>query len=227
MHINLIPNINKEGYMFIIISFFLSCAGFSISCGLGMVFLFITLLCIYFFRDPVRVVPQNNKYVVSPGDGTILKIKQVISPIDKSTVTCISIFLNALNVHVNRIPVSGTIQSKEYKAGRFISATFDKSSEENERQRLVIKSTVNDYIVIVEQIAGLIARRIVCNVQENQEVLLGERFGIIKFGSRVNLYLPSDIMTLVTEGQTVTGGETIIADLTKELSTYDTTFKYI
>ncbi|WDM85658.1 phosphatidylserine decarboxylase [Ehrlichia sp. JZT12] len=211
---NLIHNIHKEGYIIIMISFFLSCIGFAISCSLGITCLVISLLCIYFFRDPVRIVPEGDHLITSPADGLILDIKEVNSPIDDSTqVICISIFLNVLNVHVNRIPVSGTIKSTEYIPGRFISASLNKSSELNERQRLVIESKIDNHLIIVDQIAGLIARRIVCQVHDGQNVNSGERFGIIRFGSRVNLYLPLGIHISAFKGQTVIGGETILAYL--------------
>ncbi|KYW96177.1 phosphatidylserine decarboxylase [Ehrlichia ruminantium] len=209
---NLIHNIHKEGYIIIMISFLLSCIGFAISCSLGIIFLVASLLCIYFFRDPIRIVPEGDHLIISPADGIILNIEQVNSPIDNSTqVLCISIFLNVLNVHVNRIPVSGTIKATEYIPGRFISASLNKSSELNERQRIVIESNVNHHTIIVDQIAGLIARRIVCNAYEGQNVNSGERFGIIRFGSRVNIYLPLNIHISAFKGQTVIGGETILA----------------
>ncbi|AHX05439.1 phosphatidylserine decarboxylase family protein [Ehrlichia chaffeensis str. Jax] len=196
------------------ISFLASCIGFAISCSLGIICLVISLLCIYFFRDPIRMVPEGDDLITSPADGLILDIKEVNSPIDDSTqVVCISIFLNVLNVHVNRIPVSGTIKATEYIPGRFISASLNKSSELNERQRLIIESKIDNRSIIVDQIAGLIARRIVCNVSEGQQVNSGERFGIIRFGSRVNLYLPLNTHISVFKGQTVIGGETILAYL--------------
>ena len=211
---SLIHNIHREGYIIILISFLLSCIGFAISCSLGIIFLVVSLLCIYFFRDPIRIVPEGDNLVTSPADGIILDIKEVDSPIDSSTqVVCISIFLNILNVHVNRIPVSGTIKATEYIPGRFISASLNKSSELNERQRLVIESNINHHTIVIDQIAGLIARRIVCNTNEGQHVYSGERFGIIRFGSRVNLYLPLNIHISAFKGQTVIGGETILAYL--------------
>ncbi|WP_395877558.1 phosphatidylserine decarboxylase [Ehrlichia muris] len=211
---NFIHNIHKEGYVFIMISFFTSCIGFAISCSLGIICLVISLLCIYFFRDPIRVVPEGDNLVLSPADGVILDIKEVSSPIDNSTqVVCISIFLNILNVHVNRIPVSGIIKNTEYIPGKFLLASLDKSSELNERQRLVIESKLDSHSIIIDQIAGLVARRIVCNAYEGQNVNSGERFGIIRFGSRVNLYLPLSVHVSAFIGQTVIGGETILAYL--------------
>ena len=211
---NFIHNIHREGYIFIMVSFLMSCIGFAISCSLGIICLVMSLLCIYFFRDPVRVVPEGDNLVLSPADGVILDIKEVSSPIDNSTqVVCISIFLNILNVHVNRIPVSGIIKSTEYIPGRFLLASLNKSSELNERQRLVIESKLDSYSIIIDQIAGLVARRIVCNAYEGQNVNSGERFGIIRFGSRVNLYLPLTVHVSAFIGQTVIGGETILAYL--------------
>ncbi|KJV65912.1 MULTISPECIES: phosphatidylserine decarboxylase [Ehrlichia] len=211
---NFIHNIHREGYVFIMISFFMSCIGFAISCSLGIICLVMSLLCIYFFRDPIRVVPEGDNLVLSPADGVILDIKEVSSPIDNSTqVVCISIFLNILNVHVNRIPVSGVIKNTEYIPGKFLLASLDKSSELNERQRLVIESKLDSHSIIIDQVAGLVARRIVCNAYEGQNVNSGERFGIIRFGSRVNLYLPSSVHISAFVGQTVIAGETILAYL--------------
>ncbi|APR99061.1 phosphatidylserine decarboxylase [Wolbachia endosymbiont of Folsomia candida] len=226
-----LPNINKEGYLFIIISFVVTCIGFSISWGFGVTCLFPTLLCTYFFRDPARAVPSNKDLVVSPGDGVISKIEEVSYPLsgenkEEKKFTLVSIFLSVLNVHVNRIPISGTIKEMNYKKGKFVSAMSNRSSNENEKQVIVIEYQEGKEI-IVEQIAGLIARRIVCNLKVPQNVKTGERFGIIRFGSRVNVYIPSGIEVRVSEGQTVVGGETIIASLNKEGAEEKLTFDII
>ncbi|MDD9331497.1 MAG: phosphatidylserine decarboxylase [Wolbachia sp.] len=220
MYFNL-PNINKEGYLFIVISFIVTCIAFSISWGCGVTCLFPTLLCVYFFRDPARVVPNNNDLILSPCDGVISKIEEVnysLSAKDKKEekkFTCVSIFLSVLSVHVNRIPISGTVKEMNYKKGGFVSAMSNRSSNENEKQEIIIEYQEGKEI-IVEQIAGLIARRIVCNLKISQNVKAGERFGIIRFGSRVNIFIPADIEVRVSEGQTVVGGETIIASLNEE-----------
>ncbi|WP_333023162.1 phosphatidylserine decarboxylase [Wolbachia endosymbiont of Pentidionis agamae] len=212
-----LPNVNKEGYIFIISAFIISCIAFSISWGFGVTCLFPTLLCVYFFRDPARSVPKDENLILSPADGTILKIEQVNhqSLGRDEKFTCISIFLSVLNVHVNRIPIYGIIKEMEYRKGKFISAANNKSSNENEKQVIVIEHQDGQEI-IVEQIAGFIARRIVCNLKVSQDVKAGERFGIIRFGSRVNIYIPSNLEILVSEGQTVVGGETIIGNLSNE-----------
>nr|CAH7716131.1 unnamed protein product [Callosobruchus chinensis] len=200
-----LPNINREGYLLIVVSFIVTCIAFSISWGAGITCLFPTLLCTYFFRDPARAVPNNKDFILSPADGVISKIEEV----------SYSIFLSVLNVHVNRIPISGTIKEMSYKKGKFVSAISNRSSNENEKQVIAIEYEKGKEI-IVEQIAGFIARRIVCNLRTSQSVKAGERFGIIRFGSRVNIYIPIGIEVRVSEGQTVIGGETIIADFNKQ-----------
>lgn len=224
-----LPNINKEGYLFIIVFFVVSCVAFSISWGLGVTCLFPTLLCIYFFRDPARVISNNKNFILSPADGVISTIEEVSYPLsaesqEEKKFTCVSIFLNILNVHVNRIPISGSIKAMNYKKGRFVSAMSNRSSNENEKQVIIIEYQEGKEI-IVEQIAGFIARRIVCNLQVFQSVKKGERFGIIRFGSRVNIFIPSEIEVKVSKGQTVVGGETVIASLnndeTQEKLTFD------
>nr|CAH7715911.1 unnamed protein product [Callosobruchus chinensis] len=208
-----LPNINREGYLFIVVSFIVTCIAFSISWGAGITCLFPTLLCTYFFRDPARAVPNNKDFILSPADGVISKIEEENE--EEKKFTLVSIFLSVLNVHVNRIPISGTIKEMSYKKGKFVSAMSNRSSNENEKQIIVIEYEKGKEI-IVEQIAGFIARRIVCNLRTSQSVKAGERFGIIRFGSRVNIYIPAGIEVRVSEGQTVIGGETVIADLNKQ-----------
>lgn len=173
-----------------------------------------------FFRDPARAVPNNKDFILSPADGVISKIEEVSYSLseeneEEKKFTLVSIFLSVLNVHVNRIPISGTIKEMSYKKGKFVSAMSNRSSNENEKQIIVIEYEKGKEI-IVEQIAGFIARRIVCNLRTSQSVKAGERFGIIRFGSRVNIYIPAGIEVRVSEGQTVIGGETVIADLNKQ-----------
>ncbi|WP_343288661.1 phosphatidylserine decarboxylase [Wolbachia endosymbiont of Encarsia formosa] len=215
-----LPNINREGYLFIIVSFIVTCIAFSISWGTGITCLLPTLLCTYFFRDPARAVPNNKDFILSPADGVISKIEEVSYSLseeneEEKKFTLVSIFLSVLNVHVNRIPISGTIKEMSYKKGKFVSAISNRSSNENEKQVIAIEYEKGKEI-IVEQIAGFIARRIVCNLRTSQSVKAGERFGIIRFGSRVNIYIPIGIEVRVSEGQTVIGGETVIADLNKQ-----------
>ncbi|WGJ62048.1 phosphatidylserine decarboxylase [Wolbachia endosymbiont of Frankliniella intonsa] len=215
-----LPNINREGYLFIIVSFIVTCIAFSISWGTGITCLLPTLLCTYFFRDPARSVPNNKDFILSPADGVVSKIEEVSYPLseenrEEKKFTLVSIFLSVLNVHVNRIPISGTIKEMSYKKGKFVSAMSNRSSNENEKQVIVIEYE-KEKEIIVEQIAGFIARRIVCNLRASQNVKAGERFGIIRFGSRVNIYIPAGIEVRVSEGQTVIGGETVIADLNKQ-----------
>ena len=176
----------------------------------------LTSWCIFFFRDPERVVPLKENLLVSPGDGIVQKITKAklpkeIANTDKE-LTRISIFLNVLNVHVNRIPIAGKIKKLHYHHGKFFNASLDKASEHNERQSVLIE-TKNKEEIYVAQIAGLIARRIVCDLKQDQNVKTGERFGIIRFGSRVDVYLPNHIKVKVLEGQTMVGGETIIAEI--------------
>ncbi|MFT4313885.1 MAG: phosphatidylserine decarboxylase [Wolbachia pipientis] len=215
-----LPNINREGYLFIVVSFIVTCIAFSISWGAGITCLFPTLLCTYFFRDPARAVPNNKDFILSPADGVISKIEEVSYSLseeneEEKKFTLVSMFLSVLNVHVNRIPISGTIKEMSYKKGKFVSAISNRSSNENEKQVIAIEYE-NGKEIIVEQIAGFIARRIVCNLRTSQSVKAGERFGIIRFGSRVNIYIPIGIEVRVSEGQTVIGGETVIADFNKQ-----------
>ncbi|NUY39652.1 phosphatidylserine decarboxylase [Wolbachia endosymbiont of Litomosoides brasiliensis] len=226
-----LPSINRGGYLFIVVSFIVTCIAFSISWGFGVTCLFPTLLCTYFFRDPARVVPGNKDLILSPADGVISKIEEVNYPLstdngEEKKFILISIFLSILNVHVNRIPISGIVKEMYYKKGKFVSAMNNKSGNENEKQVIVVEYTKGKEI-IVEQIAGLIARRIVCNLRVSQSVKAGERFGIIRFGSRVNIYVPTDIEIRVSEGQTVVGGETIIASLNKENAQEKLTFDIV
>ena len=208
------PSIHKQGYPFIGIAFLLSCAGFSISFGLGVVFLFATVLFVLFFRDPERVIPSNDALIVSPADGVVTSISEVESPIGQGTmVTRVGIFLSVLDVHVNRVPVSGVVKSVEYRPGKFSPAYTDGACHDKEMVRTVIESSVGTRGIVVEQIAGVIARRIVCDLKAEGHAQLGVRMGIIRFGSRMNVYVPSDMPIFVTEGQTVVAGETIISDL--------------
>lgn len=233
--------IHKEGYIFVFI--FLMCSIvigilcsllFSSSFGFWLGIL-ATSFCAYFFRDPERItLTSSDSLILSPADGVIQSIKKTVLPkevyekmssentsgSDESKETdeddkkfyCVSIFLSVMNVHVNRIPISGKIEKLVYVPGKFISANLDKSSDENERQIVSLITSENKKVVFV-QIAGLIARRIVCNLEKGQEVRAGERYGLIRFGSRLDIYLPEGVKPIVSEGQTMIGGETILADV--------------
>ena len=208
--------IHPAGYPFI--------AGFAvvalvfalISSFLGWIGLIATAWCIYFFRNPQRVSPIREGLIVSPADGVVQSIGKVVPPAElelgEAERTRISIFLNVFDVHVNRVPITGSISKLHYKAGKFFNASLDKASEENE-QNLIKITTPDETTIGVVQIAGLVARRILCDLTAGQSVKTGETFGIIRFGSRTDVYLPPEVSTLVMVGQRAVGGETILADL--------------
>ncbi len=208
--------IHKEGWVYFISSIILTIIFFPFIPIISILFLIISIYIFYFFRDPKRAVP-NDDFIISPADGIVTFIGKSNYPneiISNNECVKVSIFLNIFNVHVNRIPVSGRIDSINYISGKFFNASLDKSSKDNERNIISIKNKKNE-LIVVSQIAGLIARRIVCNLKENQDVIKGNRFGIIKFGSRVDLYLPLDYEILISLGQTMIGGETIISNPSK------------
>ncbi len=186
---------------------------------LGLIGLLLTAWCIYFFRDPPRVTPNRKDLVISPADGVIQSVIHAPPPAElemgEEPRIRIAVFMNVFNVHVNRIPIDGTIVKSLYRPGKFINASFDKASELNERQSLKVKTDDGKEVAFV-QIAGLIARRIVCNSKVGDHVRAGERFGIIRFGSRVDVYLPSGATSAVAEGQIAVAGETILSDLTSD-----------
>ena len=212
---NIFPKIHKEGHKFIAISVILSFVGLSFSKIIGLIFIILTIWIYYFFRDPDRVSINQDKFFVSPADGIVSSIMSVSGPkelgLEEKTFTRISIFMNVFNCHVNRTPVTGTIEEIFYKPGKFVNASLDKASEENERNFYKIKTKGREEQIIVVQIAGLIARRIVCEVQEKQEIGQGERIGMIRFGSRVDIYF-NNRKTLVKKGQNVIAGESLIAE---------------
>jgi phosphatidylserine decarboxylase len=211
-----IPNIHKDGYVFVCIFVIISSVLGMAWAPLSWVCAVLTLWCVYFFRDPERIVPIGENLILSPADGVVQKIEQVQLPaelnIGKGERTRISIFLNVFNVHVNRVPSTGQITKLYYHHGKFFNASLDKASIHNERQLVAMKLATGQEIVFV-QIAGLIARRIVCDLSEGQHVVAGDRFGIIRFGSRMDIYLPEGIKPNILEGQTTVGGETILAYL--------------
>ncbi len=208
--------IHKDGYKFVAVfavgALLLSWA----SDLLGWAGAAATLYCAYFFRDPERFPPQGKELVIAPADGRVSAIEEVVPPkeldLDSEKRTRISIFLSVFDVHINRSPVAGKITKIVYVPGKFLNAELDKASEENERQCLTLE-TGNGTRVGCVQIAGLIARRIVTFVQQGATVEAGERFGLIRFGSRTDIYLPPGIKPVVSVGQTTIGGETVLADM--------------
>lgn len=207
--------IHPAGWMFIALFAIVSLGLSLIWAPLGWIGLIATAWCVYFFRNPDRVTPIREGLVISPGDGIVQKIVSVVPPAElelgSEERVRISIFLNVFNVHVNRIPIAGSISKMHYFAGKFFNAALDKASEENERQMIKI-TTADGQSIGVVQIAGLVARRILCDLKEGQSVKTGERFGLIRFGSRVDVFLPVGVSPLVIVGQTAVGGETILAD---------------
>ncbi len=198
---------HKEISAALIILFLLVIFFYFIYKPLFLIFLILLIFTFYFFRDPERVVPVGEDILVSPADGLITSISEHKE--GKKSYTKVSIFLSIFNVHIQRLPVSGQITKIDYIEGKFINATLDKASEDNERLRLTLKSGSN--VIYITQIAGLIARRIICYLKTNERVNQGERYGIIKFGSRVDIEFPNSYNLMVSIGQQCIGGETIIA----------------
>ena len=198
---------HKEISAALIILFLLVIFFYFIYKPLFLIFLILLIFTFYFFRDPERVIPLGEDILVSPADGLITSITEFKE--GKKNYTKVSIFLSVFNVHIQRLPVSGEITKIDYIEGKFINATLDKASEDNERLRLTLKSGSNN--IYVTQIAGLIARRIICYLKVNEKVNQGDRYGIIKFGSRVDIEFPNSYNLMVNVGQQCIGGETIIA----------------
>ena len=207
--------VSPEGYPFIGAFALVSLILFWLWTPLGWLGTFATAWCAYFFRDPPRVTPVRDGIVVAPADGRISRVANAVPPkeleLGDRTLPRVSIFMSVFDCHMNRSPVAGRIERIVYHPGVFLNADLDKASADNERNSLVIE-TAGGRIAVV-QIAGLIARRIVCFVREGQSVGAGERFGMIRFGSRLDVYLPAGAKPLVGEGQTAIAGETLIADL--------------
>jgi len=181
---------------------------------LGWIGLGLTVWCYYFFRDPKRAVPQNRGLLVSPADGVVSLIGPAVPPpelgLGPQPMLRVSVFMSVFNCHVNRAPIAGEVTAVSYRPGKFLNASLDKASEDNERNALAIRLDDGRQIAVV-QIAGLVARRIVCWVQPGQPLRTGERFGLIRFGSRLDVYLPEGVEPQVALGQTMVGGETVIA----------------
>lgn len=208
--------IHRDGHKFLGISLLATVASFFLWSPLGWVFLLATIWIAYFFRDPDRVTPLRDGLVIAPADGRVVGLEKVPPPpelgLDSADRTRISIFLSMLDCHVNRAPVAGRIVRSIYVPGAFFSASSDKSSEENERRAIVIETPIGEEIAVL-QIAGMISRRIVTFAGEGDTVGVGQRFGLIRFGSRVDVYLPAGQSALVSIGQRMVAGETVLADL--------------
>ena len=208
-----LPKIHKEGYRFLAIAIVITFICLLVSKVIGLIAILLTVWVYYFFRDPDRISIQDDNFLVSPADGLISNILEVDGPaelsLENKKFTKISIFMNVFNCHVNRTPTSGDVEEILYKPGKFLNASLDKSSEENERNYYRLKLKDGDEIIIV-QIAGLIARRIVCEVEKNQSLVQGERIGMIRFGSRVDVYF-SNRKILAKLGQNVVAGESLLA----------------
>jgi phosphatidylserine decarboxylase len=205
----------KEGFTSIIIFIIVTLLLFLLNYTLGIIGLVLTVWCVMFFRDPNRVSTQNTSLVIAPADGRIIKVEVVSPPQElgfSEDMLKISIFMNVFNVHVNRSPMIGVIEKIIYYPGLFVNAALDKASTHNERQSFIMNVANNKKIAFV-QISGLVARRIIKYVNEGQNLEAGERIGLIKFGSRVDVYLPKETKPFVAVGQTSIAGETILADL--------------
>ena len=208
--------IHREGYPFLLAFALATLALFVVWSPLGWIGVVLTLWCVWFFRDPERLTPHRPGAIISAADGVVCSITSAAPPAElgmsPDARIRVSVFLNIFDVHVNRVPTDGVITALHYRPGKFINASFDKASEDNERQSAAMKLPDGRDLAFV-QIAGLIARRIKCDLAVGQTVRAGERFGIIRFGSRTDLYLPHGVKPLVVVGQTMVGGETVIAEL--------------
>tara|TARA_B100000959_G_scaffold203376_1_gene212943 strand:+ start:69 stop:719 length:651 start_codon:yes stop_codon:yes gene_type:complete len=209
----LLPKLHKEGYRFLAIAVVITFILLLISNFLGLISFILTVWIYYFFRDPERFSINDESFLLSPADGVVSQITEVKGPeelgLENKEFTRVSIFMNVFNCHVNRFPSSGKIDKIFYKPGKYLNASLDKSSDENERNYIKFTNSHGDEIVLV-QIAGLIARRIVCEAKEDSEAKQGDRFGIIRFGSRVDLYF-NNYKILVKKNQKMISGETIVA----------------
>ena len=214
MFSKIFPKIHTEGYKFIVIAAFITIILLIINNFLGLIGLLLTIWVYYFFRDPERHSINDDSFLVSPADGLITDISEKTGPIElqleNTTFTKISVFMNVFNCHVNRTPLTGTIDEIYYKPGKFLNASLDKASEENERNYFKVKCSKTNEEVIIVQIAGLIARRIVCDVEQKQKLKQGDRIGMIRFGSRVDIYFKNK-KVLAKVGQNVVAGESLLA----------------
>ena len=206
--------IHPEGWKFAIIFFVISILLSFISVAISVIGYLLTLFTLWFFRDPKRNTPLDTNLIISSADGKVCLIDEAYPPkevsINQEKMKRICVFMNVFNVHINRSPVSGTVKDIIYKEGQFLNASLDKASEKNERSSLIISSD-NGVEIIVVQIAGLIARRILGFISNNHNLYQGERFGLIRFGSRVDIYMPLDAVTKCSIGDKVIAGESVLA----------------
>ena len=213
MFSKIFPKIHTEGYKFIVIAVFITIIFLIINNFLGLIGILLTIWVYYFFRDPERIIIGDDNYLVSPADGEVIKVEEVDGPkelgLESKKFKKISIFMNVFDCHVNRTPCAGKVEEILYKPGKFVNASLDKASEDNERNYFKIKDNHNNDIIIV-QIAGLVARRIVCETNKDQELKQGERIGMIRFGSRADVYY-ENYEPLVKVGQRAISGETLLA----------------
>jgi phosphatidylserine decarboxylase len=213
MFSKIFPPIHTEGYKFLVISVIVTLVLLAFSSFLGTIGILLTIWVYYFFRDPERVIVEDDNYLVSPADGEVIKVEEVDGPkevgLENQKFKKISIFMNVFDCHVNRTPCSGIVEEILYKPGKFLNASFDKASEDNERNYYKIKDNAGNNIIVV-QIAGLIARRIVCETNNGQTLSQGERIGMIRFGSRADVYY-ENYEPLVKVGQKTISGETLLA----------------
>ena len=213
MFSKILPKIHAEGYKFLVIAGIITIIFYTFSNFLALIGLVLTIWVYYFFRDPDRIIINDDNYLVSPADGEVLKVEEVDGPkelgLENKKFKKISIFMNVFDCHVNRTPCSGIIEEILYKPGKFLNASLDKASEDNERNYYKIKDLQNNDIVVV-QIAGLVARRIVCESNKGQDLKQGDRIGMIRFGSRADVYY-ENYEPLVKIGQTTIAGETLLA----------------
>ena len=211
----LFPKLHKEGYRFLAIATAITFILLLISNFLGLISFILTIWVYYFFRDPERISINDDNYLVSPADGLVLQVYETLGPkelgLENKKFSKVSIFMNVFDCHVNRIPSSGAVSQILYKPGKYINASLNKASEENERNYIKIINNKGEEIIIV-QIAGMIARRIVCECYKDQVMNQGDRVGMIRFGSRVDIYY-QNFKTLVKENQTTVAGETLIAKI--------------
>lgn len=211
---------HPEGWRFVAVFGAITLVLFWLWEPLGWVGLGLTGWCYYFFRDPVRSVPLDDNLIVSPADGVISLIERAVPPVElgmgPEALLRVSVFMNVFNCHVNRMPVAGQIDAIAYRPGKFLNASLDKASSDNERNSLAIQLADGRKVAVV-QIAGLVARRIVCFARVGQTLRMGDRFGLIRFGSRLDVYLPEGVEPQVALGQTMVAGETVIADLSRAL----------
>jgi phosphatidylserine decarboxylase len=207
--------LHREGYPFVGAAALASLVLFLLWSPLGWIGTVLTLWVAYFFRDPPRVTPIADGLVVAPADGRVSRVANAVPPAElrlgDKPLPRVSIFMSIFDCHVNRSPVTGRVERIVYRPGKFLSADLDKASEDNERNAVVLETPAGRIAVV--QIAGLVARRILCTVREGESIGAGERFGMIRFGSRLDVYLPDGTKALVSEGQTAIAGETAIADL--------------